>query len=121
MVLGDAWRFRMEMIEGFGFMGIPVALLGRGSPLGVAMSALLFASLHHGSAALDIESGKIGRDLALVIQAFVILAVVTVSAVRISIGNRIFAQQWLNGNMLAKIGVFARRVRSGGKTKNVHT
>ncbi len=76
MVLGEAGRFRMEMSEGFGFLGIPVALLGRGRPVGVVLSAFLFAALHHGASALDIEATKVTRDLAQVIEAVVVIFVV---------------------------------------------
>lgn len=76
MVLGESWRFRVEMTEGFGFLGIPVALLGRGRPIGVLFGAFLFAALHHGSALLDIESSKVGRDLAQVMEAVVLLSIV---------------------------------------------
>jgi simple sugar transport system permease protein len=77
MVMGESWRFRVDMADGFGFLGIPVALLGRGRPLGVFFAALLFAVLHHGSGLLDIESDKVGRDLAQVIEAIVVLSVIT--------------------------------------------
>lgn len=76
MVLGESGRFRMEMSEGFGFLGIPVALLGRGRPLGVVLAAFLFAALHHGASALDIEATKVTRDLAQVIEAIIVLCVV---------------------------------------------
>lgn len=75
MVLGNTGRFRMDMSEGFGFLGIPVALLGRGNPYGVVISAILFAILHHGSSALDIEATHVGRDLAQVIEALVVIVV----------------------------------------------
>lgn len=81
MVFGEAGRFRLEMSEGFGFLGIPVALLGRGRPLGVVLSAFLFAALHHGAGALDIEATKVTRDLAQVIEAIVVLCVVAQSRV----------------------------------------
>lgn len=79
MVLGEAGRFRMEMSEGFGFLGIPVALLGRGRPIGVVLAAFLFAALHHGASALDIEATKVTRDLAQVIEAIVVIFVVAQS------------------------------------------
>ena len=81
MVLGESWRFRVEMADGFGFLGIPVALLGRGRPLGVLFAALLFSVLHHGSGLLDIESSKVGRDLAQVIEAVVMLSVIALPPV----------------------------------------
>ena len=76
MVLSEAGRFRMDMSEGFGFLGIPVALLGKGRPGGILLAAFLFASLHHGASSLDIESTKVSRDLAQVIEALVVLSVI---------------------------------------------
>lgn len=75
MVLGDSGRFRLGISEGFGFTGIPVALLGRGHPLGVFASAILFAVLHHGSSALDLEAAHVGRDLSQVMEALVMIVV----------------------------------------------
>ena len=75
MVLGDSGRFRLGISEGFGFTGIPVALLGKGHPLGVLASAILFAILHHGSSALDLEAAHVGRDLSQVIEALVMIVV----------------------------------------------
>lgn len=76
MVLASTGRFHLDMAEGFGFMGIPVALAAKGHPIGVVFAALLFGVLHHGSSALDLESALVTRDLALVIQALVMIAVV---------------------------------------------
>jgi general nucleoside transport system permease protein len=87
MVMQDAGRYRLEMGSGFGYMGIPVALLGEGHPLGIVLSALLFAALYQGSSALDIESAHVGRDLAQVIQAIVVVVVVSKVFLR---GRRIF-------------------------------
>lgn len=81
MVLGESWRFRIDMADGFGFLGIPVALLGKGRPLGIVLAAALFAVLHHGSALLDIESSKVGRDLAQVIEAVIVLSVVVMPSI----------------------------------------
>ena len=78
MVMGEAGRFRMGMSEGFGFLGIPVALLGKGRPLGVVWAAFLMAVLHHGASALDLESTRVSRDLAQVIEALVVMAVIMI-------------------------------------------
>lgn len=78
MVLGESWRFRLEISDGFGFLGIPVALLGRGRPVGIVLAAILFAVLHHGAMLLEIESTKVGRDVAQVIEAIIVLSVVSV-------------------------------------------
>lgn len=77
MVFQDAGQYRVEMGSGFGFMGIPVALLGEGHPVGVLLSAFLFAFLYQGSSALDIEASHVGRDLAQVIQAIVVVVVIS--------------------------------------------
>lgn len=74
-VYGNAHRFRLGFSADFGFMGIPVALLARGRPLLIPLSALLFAGLHTGASHLDLETEKLTREVSLVFQATVILAV----------------------------------------------
>lgn len=74
-VLGNAGKFRLGFSPDFGFMGIAVALLGRGRPAGVAAAALLFGALHKGASDLDFETENVTRDLALILQALVILSV----------------------------------------------
>jgi ABC-type uncharacterized transport system permease subunit len=78
MVMSEAGRFRMGMSEGFGFLGIPVALLGKGRPFGIVWAAFLMALLHHGASALDLASTRISRDLAQVIAALVVMAVIII-------------------------------------------
>lgn len=72
-VLGGAGRFRLGFSHDYGFTGIAVALLGRGTPLGVVSSALLFGALHKGALDLDFETDRVTRDLATVMQGLVIL------------------------------------------------
>ena len=74
-VMGNAHRFRLGFSPGYGFIGIAVALLGRNRPLGVVIAALLFGALHKGTSDLDLETENVTRDLSLILQAFVILAV----------------------------------------------
>lgn len=74
-VLGNAGRFRMGFSPDFGFIGIAVALLGRGRPSGIVASALLFGALHKGASDLDLETENVTRDLSLILQALVILSV----------------------------------------------
>jgi simple sugar transport system permease protein len=74
-VLGSAGRFRIGFSPDYGFVGIPVALLARAHPLGVVAAALLFGALQKGTADLDLETSFVTRDLALIIQALVVLAV----------------------------------------------
>jgi simple sugar transport system permease protein len=78
MVMGEAGRFRLGMSEGFGFLGIPVALLAKGRPFGIVWAAFLMAILHHGASALDLESTRVSRDLAQVIAALVVMAVIVI-------------------------------------------
>jgi ABC-type uncharacterized transport system permease subunit len=74
-VLGNATRFKMGFSPDYGFMGIAVALLGRGRPLGILAAALLFGALHKGTADLDLETEHITRDFSMILQALVILSV----------------------------------------------
>lgn len=73
-VLGNAGSYKMGFSPDYGFIGIAVALLARGRPVGVIFSALLFGALHKGAADLDMETEAVTRDLSLVLQACVILA-----------------------------------------------
>jgi simple sugar transport system permease protein len=74
-VLGFAHKAREGFAGGAGFVGIAVALLGRGRPLGLLFSALLFGVLIKGSLDLDIDTDYVSRDLSTVIQALIIVAV----------------------------------------------
>jgi len=74
-VMGNAGRFKVGFSPDYGFMGVAVALLARNHPLGVVLAALLFGALHKGAMDLDLETENITRDLALVLQACVILSV----------------------------------------------
>jgi ABC-type uncharacterized transport system permease subunit len=74
-VLGNAGRFKVGFSPDYGFMGIAVALLARNHPLAILFAALLFGALHKGAMDLDLETENVTRDLALVLQACVILSV----------------------------------------------
>ena len=106
MVLGESGRFRMEMSDGFGFLGIPVALLGKGRPVGIILAAFLFAALHHGASALDLEATKITRDLAQVMEALVILCVIIQSSLQPSLGpyvqEKLHSVKLLTSQILSK-------------------
>jgi simple sugar transport system permease protein len=71
-VMGEAQRLILNSVEGAGFIGIAVALMGRSHPLGVLLAALLFGFLYQGGAELALWT-KIPRELIVVIQALVIL------------------------------------------------
>jgi len=74
-VLGYRYRYYEGFSVGYGFTGIAVALLGRNHPVGVLLSALLFAALIRGGLFVDIFTDKVSKDLVLVLQAVVILFV----------------------------------------------
>ncbi|TVP68750.1 MAG: ABC transporter permease, partial [Rhodobacteraceae bacterium] len=71
-VMGEQQRLVLNAVEGAGFIGIAVALMGRNHPFGVVLAALLFGFLYQGGAELALWT-SIPRDLIIVIQALVIL------------------------------------------------
>ncbi|WP_323005729.1 ABC transporter permease [Pseudorhodobacter sp.] len=71
-VMGEANRLLLNSVEGAGFIGIAVALMGRNHPVGVLLAALLFGFLYQGGAELALWT-TIPRELIIVIQALVIL------------------------------------------------
>ncbi len=71
-VMGEAERLVLNSVEGAGFIGIAVALMGRSHPLGVLIAALLFGFLYQGGAELGLWT-SIPREMVTVIQALVIL------------------------------------------------
>ena len=71
-VMGEAERLVLNSVEGAGFIGIAVALMGRSHPFGVLLAALLFGFLYQGGAELSLWT-DIPRELIVVIQALVIL------------------------------------------------
>ena len=71
-VMGEQQRLVLNAVEGAGFIGIAVALMGRNHPFGVALASILFGFLYQGGAELALWTG-IPRELIVVIQALVIL------------------------------------------------
>jgi ABC-type uncharacterized transport system permease subunit len=71
-VMGEAERLVLNSVEGAGFIGIAVALMGRNHPLGVLLAAVLFGFLYQGGAELGLAT-SIPRELIVVIQALVIM------------------------------------------------
>jgi len=72
-VMGEAERLVFDPVQGAGFVGIAVALMGRSHPIGVFVAAILFGVLVQGGAELEFEKPAVSRELVLVIQALVIL------------------------------------------------
>ncbi len=72
-VQGEAERLVIDSVQGAGFVGIAVALMGRSHPIGVFLAALLFGALYQGGAELEFDMPAVSREMIVVIQALVIL------------------------------------------------
>ncbi len=83
-IMGFRHRFLDNFSSGIGFMGIAVALLGKNTPLGVLLAALLFGVLNTGALEIDIFT-DVPRELILVLQAITIILVV--------VGNEVFTRR----------------------------
>jgi len=74
MVMGVLNRFITSFSPGYGFTGIAVAVLGRNSPWGVLLAALLFGAMEAGGMSMQLFA-KIPMDLMTIVQGLVILFV----------------------------------------------
>jgi simple sugar transport system permease protein len=74
-VMGYKHRFRYGVFEGLGFDGIGVAFIGRNSPFGVVLAALLFGILDYGGLAIDVST-RVPREIVLVLKAVILIFVV---------------------------------------------
>ncbi|MEZ4263169.1 MAG: hypothetical protein R3B36_29040 [Polyangiaceae bacterium] len=71
-VLGYKGYFEEGLGAGAGFGGVAVALLGRGSPIGLVAAALLFGTLQQGGLVLN---GHVPKELMDVLQGVIVCAV----------------------------------------------
>jgi general nucleoside transport system permease protein len=74
-VLGYRYRYYDGFSDNYGFTGIAVALLGRNHPVGVILSALLFAILQRGGIPVDAFTEQVTKDIVQVLQGTIILFV----------------------------------------------
>jgi len=72
-VMGQQERLIKEFVEGAGFIGIAVALMGRSHPFGIVLASLLFGMLTQGGFELIWDMPDVSREMVLVIQALIIL------------------------------------------------
>ena len=72
-VLGAQHRLLLEYVQGAGFVGIAVALMGRNHPIGIVLAAMLFGLLYQGGTELSFAKTHINRDMVVVIQGLIIL------------------------------------------------
>jgi simple sugar transport system permease protein len=70
-------RFLDNFSSGLGFLGIAVALMGRNHPAGILLAALLFGFFNTGALEIDIFTA-VPRELVMVLQALIILSVVSI-------------------------------------------
>jgi len=93
-VMGEAERLLNDTVQGAGFVGIAVALMGRSHPVGVFLAAVLFGALYQGGIELEFEMPAVSREMIVVIQALVILFTGALeNMVRVPIRNLILRQQ----------------------------
>jgi general nucleoside transport system permease protein len=71
-VHGQAHRLVLNSVEGAGFIGIAVALMGRNHPFGIVIASILFGFLYQGGSQLALGT-TIPREVITVLQALVIL------------------------------------------------
>jgi simple sugar transport system permease protein len=72
-IMGDQQRLQIDFVQGAGFVGIAVALMGRAHPVGIVLASILFGMLYQGGAELAFDMPAISRDMIVVIQGLVIL------------------------------------------------
>lgn len=69
-------RLPVDLTPGLGFEGLVVALLARNDPKAVPLAAFFYAYLRTGAQAME-RSSDVSREMVLVVQAFIILFVVS--------------------------------------------
>jgi len=72
-LLGDQHRLVGGFTQGYGFVGIAVAFMGRNHPLGIVLASVLFGALYQGGSEISFEISTITNDVIIMIQGLVIL------------------------------------------------
>jgi simple sugar transport system permease protein len=98
-ILGTNNAVTQTVDAGYGFDGITVALLGRATPWGTVLAALLFGALRAGSLSMQARTG-VPVDLVTVLQALIVLFIAAPQLVRSIF--RIRADRAGAGQVLAK-------------------
>lgn len=73
-LLGNTYSYGVDFPSGAGFTGIAVAMLGRNTPFGIALSALLFGFLERSALILDIQG--IPKEIVTIMQGVIVISVV---------------------------------------------
>jgi ABC-type uncharacterized transport system permease subunit len=74
MIQGELWVLKAGFTSGYGFDGLVVGLLARGSAAGVVAGALLFGFLRSGGLTMEITAG-VPAAVVVVIQGLIIVAI----------------------------------------------
>jgi simple sugar transport system permease protein len=72
-IAGVSGRLLLDFVAGSGFIGIPVALMGRNHPLGIVFSSLLFGALFQGGSEVAFEVPGFTRNMIVTLQGFIVL------------------------------------------------
>ncbi len=71
-LFGAQHRLTLDLTAGAGFTGIAVALMGRGTAVGIILAAILFGALNQGGAALSFDMPKITHDVVILAEGVAI-------------------------------------------------
>jgi len=74
-LLGKTYTYDLSFPAGLGFTGIAIALVGRNSPVGIGLAALLFAYLDTASNPLQILA-NVAPEIVKIMQGVIVLSVV---------------------------------------------
>jgi simple sugar transport system permease protein len=72
-IAGVSGRLLLDFVAGSGFIGIPVALMGRNHPIGILFSSLLFGALFQGGSEVAFEVPGFTRNMIVTLQGFIVL------------------------------------------------
>jgi general nucleoside transport system permease protein len=80
-VAGVNYRSTLGFNVGYGFDSIAIALLGRNTPIGVVLAALLFGGLRNGATVMQFRT-QISADIISVIQALILIFIAADQIIR---------------------------------------
>ncbi|WP_308123694.1 ABC transporter permease [Modestobacter marinus] len=85
-LLGRTYEYNSDFTSGLGFLGIAVALLGRNSPAGIALAAVLYAFLDRAS--VPLQAAQLPSSVVTIIQGTIVLAVVVANEIARRLSRR---------------------------------
>jgi len=85
-LLGRTYEYNTDFTAGLGFLGIAVALLGRNSPGGIALAAVLYAFLDRAS--VPLQAASLPSSVVTIIQGTIVLSVVVANEIARRVARR---------------------------------